>query len=584
MESETKLENHYSYFLFQCLIAMADCLKIEQCFEKTSNFCEFVKEMLMSFEVEDIKGFFTIQEISLYQSLVCTQIENYKLCHPGNYLGLFQYFREIYVKNPEITFPINSDFSQTIVDSLDIMEEMEENFNNVEFQNPQFIDVSAKIIVDQGCKKSILDGTFHLPDLKTALKIAKQGDTIFVTAGQYVLEDQIELTKDIKIIGEGPNKTTIQGSFLIKSSVEISNLKLEIVKKGIYLTGQAKFQCCYLNSEINTVFYQLSEQSQLTFTSCILDGASKVSRFLCMSSKASLNIDGNLVKDMFSFCSVIDQDSVCHFKFDVQATMFQNIQDTFKIVVNPKSTIDFKCHQSTFILDFLDPDLDSHAIFISSQGKVQLMNVSIIAGNADLKGIYCEFLEEIDAKNVQISGHDEGLETTSIGQGLTLQNVESINLDSISFSNLRIGVDIRNKNSSLIKVQEVEIFKCSVGIQIDALNSNIVLVDFLVEQSYYGLKFSSNSSTSVIMSQCHFSDVAKSMIIHKDCSNLMIVKESNYEFPSVEEFDEDNLEETLRRKLYIEYSSKLPFRIAYDHEDFKVISTLECELEYFCNH
>ena len=100
------------------------------------------------------------------------------------------------------------------------------------------------------------------------------------------------------------------------------------------------------------------------------------------------------------------------------------------------------------------------------------------------------------------------------------------------------------------------------------------LVDCIVEQSYYGLMV---SSISAILSQCQFSDVAKSVIVHKNCSSMTIVKPSIYDFPSVENYDQDNLEETLRRKLYIEYSSKLPFRVAYNHENYTIISTLECE-------
>ena len=67
---------------------------------------------------------------------------------------------------------------------------------------------------------------------------------------------------------------------------------------------------------------------------------------------------------------------------------------------------------------------------------------------------------------------------------------------------------------------------------------------------------------------------------NKNCSRFVVAKCSTYEFPSVESFDEENLEETLRRKLYIEYSSKLPFRIAYNHDEFTVISTLNCEENY----
>ena len=144
-------------------------------------------------------------------------------------------------------------------------------------------------------------------------------------------------------------------------------------------------------------------------------------------------------------------------------------------------------------------------------------------------------------------------------------------------SNLRIGLNILHKSHCEIKLQELEVYKCSMGVQIEAMEAKLLLVDYLAEESYYGMVLSLKSA---IISQCQFADVAKSMIIHKNCSRFDIAKSSTYEFPSVESFDEDDLEETLRRKLYIEYSSKLPFRIAYNHDEFSVISTLNCEENY----
>ena len=180
-------------------------------------------------------------------------------------------------------------------------------------------------------------------------------------------------------------------------------------------------------------------------------------------------------------------------------------------------------------------------------------------------------------KNFNYTGHSDGLEKTSIGQGLTLQNVESISLNGLSLSNLRIGLNILHKSHCEIKLQELEVYKCSIGVQIEAMEAKLILVDYLAEESYYGLILSLKSA---IISQCQFSDVAKSMIIHKNCSRFVVAKSSTYEFPSVESFDEEDLEETLRRKLYIEYASKLPFRIAYNHDEFTVISTLNCEENY----
>ena len=74
------------------------------------------------------------------------------------------------------------------------------------------------------------------------------------------------------------------------------------------------------------------------------------------------------------------------------------------MVLNPTSQVNFNANQLSFVLDILDPDLDCHAVYISSQGKLKMMNISILATNADLKGIYCGFLNGVEINNLQIAG------------------------------------------------------------------------------------------------------------------------------------------------------------------------------------
>ena len=130
-------------------------------------------------------------------------------------------------------FYVHSELNQTIIESLDIMEEMESSYNDPDYVNPFYENISPKIIVDNQSKKSIQNGIFHLPELITALKIAKDGDLIFIKSGTHIIEDKLELLKSVKIVGNGPGKTKIKGAFNIKSNVQFENLSLEITK-GTY--------------------------------------------------------------------------------------------------------------------------------------------------------------------------------------------------------------------------------------------------------------------------------------------------------------------------------------------------------------
>ena len=216
-------------------------------------------------------------------------------------------------------------------DSLDIVEEMKTCYTDPNYANPWYKndDNNARIIVDSKMKKTIQNGVFFLPDLSTALKIAKNGDKIIIKSGSYVIneeeENNYEITKNIQIIGTGPGNTTIKvttaSSFIVKATndgiIRFENLKLEITKGALYLYGQAMFQCCFIESCINTVIYVMpsSEKSEISIKYSILDGLTKVSRFLCLSPGSQLNMEGCIVKDMFSFCSVIGKKHACK-KYD----------------------------------------------------------------------------------------------------------------------------------------------------------------------------------------------------------------------------------------------------------------------------
>ena len=88
-----------------------------------------------------------------------------------------------------------------------VMNEFEKStFNNDENKNSE----NAKFVVDANSEKKISNGVFYLQDLATALKVAKNGDKIFIHSGNYVLNKTTEnVKKSIQIHGSGQHKTTI---------------------------------------------------------------------------------------------------------------------------------------------------------------------------------------------------------------------------------------------------------------------------------------------------------------------------------------------------------------------------------------
>ena len=87
--------------------------------------------------------------------------------------------------------------------------------------------------------------------------------------------------------------------------------------------------------------------------------------------------------------------------------------------------------------------------------------------------------------------------------------------------------------------------------------------------------------TQIYLSSLKFRDVPKPIILKKSLKHLIsLLNPSEYLYPrlqlnTIDEIGETELEEKLRHPLYVEFCSKekIPFRVAYEHRDFFVIST-----------
>ena len=188
-----------------------------------------------------------------------------------------------------------------------------------------------------------------------------------------------------------------------------------------------------------------------------------------------------------------------------------------------------------------------------------------------------------------VSGNEQLIDVTSIGTGIKLKSNQESIVQNCCLQHLRIGLDIVNPQETL-KLVDVKIEKCSIASQIQEMNqvsqSIVVVANFESLTCYYGLMLDLSSPTQVYLSGLKFQDVPKCILVSKTFKALNFVTDSEYLFPrlsddvQVSDLEESELEEKMRRHLYLEFSSKekIPFRIAYQHEDFIIISRLKEEL------
>ena len=107
----------------------------------------------------------------------------------------------------------------------------------------------------------------------------------------------------------------------------------------------------------------------------------------------------------------------------------------------------------------------------------------------------------------------------------------------------------------------------------------MVIANFEAETCYYGIMFDGLKSGNIYLSSLKFTDLPKPLIVNKVLKTVTLLNHSEYlyqkvELDAIDELQEIELEEKLRHPLYVEFCSKekIPFRIAYEHEDFFIVS------------
>lgn len=109
---------------------------------------------------------------------------------------------------------------------------------------------------------------------------------------------------------------------------------------------------------------------------------------------------------------------------------------------------------------------------------------------------------------------------------------------------------------------------------------------FDVRTCYYGLMI--NDPEVVLDSSYNqFFDVPKPILFRKSAINCLF-NGNRFKYPrlpfeesQIEEMPEEEIEEKVRRQLYVEFAQheNLPYRVAYEHENFHILMNSKQQLE-----
>lgn len=136
-----------------------------------------------------------------------------------------------------------------------------------------FFKDQAKIIVGPNLGKGVVNGQFHVNDLDSALKIAKNGDIIFLEPKVYLSKNKpndgsnpkFEIKNSVTIVGSGVRESIICSSIVNFSTGTVTLVNLGIELGSIYhvtdkedsikvLAGKLVLESCHVLSYVSTCF------------------------------------------------------------------------------------------------------------------------------------------------------------------------------------------------------------------------------------------------------------------------------------------------------------------------------------------
>ena len=600
------LDHHPDYFVFKALLGKLKCLDAwesktcdfevrEEKLELALQLRNFLLNWMKIATIFGVQGYFYYRYHDQYEELFNSKLQKHN-CVKVSRSGLFQYMTEIhtnfdfhsglreidedYLADLEwILEKMNKKGSEVLEDS----DEEETEATPVQ-ESVQAVDIpDAKFIVNSNGEKKISNGTFHLPDLTTALKVAKDGDKILIRPGTYSVGESI-IKKSITLIGQDLTVKIQESKFWFHKNVTMKNLSFENCVFAIQPKCNLIIDNCDIQCSEKTIIW-MQQEAKVQLDRCIIDGAENhdeeivAERLICPFGNNEVSISKCLISNftcVIGAQSVIEKSTLsvseCVFEGCQQLCFLQALESDVKL---DKVKFDMS-------VEFSEENQDISIVHLNGIRTVNVTNVVIEAVHSDFKGFQLLNCQQVLVQNFFISGEEKFLQETSIGTAIEAKNIDSLTIHHGKISNLRKGIDMEAVNE--LELNDIVLEQCSAGIWNSSPRSsgNHILANIQVKRCYYGIL---DDHAKTFLAECKFMDVPKSLILSKS-QKISIVTPSEITFPCfsnesgtvIEESDQDEL----CYKLYVELVKeiRMPYRIAYEHDMFNVISTPKDELEY----
>ena len=493
----------------ECKIRLIECLLKDKQLKRASRYANHLMRWMCQKEFNGYRGYYAINYTDKYSQLQSyfgeaeCQLGNAKQAIEGCTSAIEQYIDlgHTLVNFETNMFAVRKNFFERLVDEWDVSSSL--NIDRkldccIPNSDTDLIRSRAKIIVDANREKGMINGKtqFVVNDIDSALRIAKDGDVIFLEEGTYSgnkvgkkkdgrEERMIEVLKNVEIVGFHTSKVRLVGSVVKKSlgKVTFRSITFQVGKdqgsgESIYaMSGTTQMIDCCIKSPANTAIHVISDnpgkQTVLDLNFCVIDGMNYCERILSFEGFCPIiTVRNCYVSDSLSFCVVLSPELKCFVTMTVLNSLFIHVQDGIKIILHHESPgppfVHIRgCH---FELNAYRTEDGSPSIaFCQTAGTVHIENnyVNMLSHDVPSTGFSLHSLQLAKLTMNMIKSTTEVPRQFSISQGIMITECLKTEIQSTEINGMRVGIKLANKiehEANSIKMQDCFIKCCSLGL------------------------------------------------------------------------------------------------------------------------
>lgn len=616
-----------SMVLLRIKLRQLECIFKDNQFRNVETYATALLDWMLRIELksqvflvqQDAEAFFQVLDYLIKAMIHLDNVSRAIVCYD-------KFFEQYFIKSPQDT--MDKSYFKARDSVLAVMSESLQGGTDCCPPEVAADRASAKIIVQNGGPRGYVDGQFRVQDLESALRIAKDGDMIFLEPGVYCgklrKEDSpskwkpserhvLEIYKAVTICGSNARDVIIRGSLVKwgKGNTTFVRVTLEIGQDkddsdNVYIMeGYTQFAACHIKAPVNTAFYVIGHSAEtscdLVFRYCLLDGMDTCYRFVAHEGPKfkQVLLHACLVRNMYSFLTVIDTEYQLNGHIRVEYCNFLDVQDGFKLVIHHESQCVSFYLGCQMDLVLKDQDALSHG-FSQTGGKCIIKKCTIHGKHTDFIGISLHSLKDAHIANVLIDCIPELHKQVALSEGISGSENKVTTIANCKTDCLRLGYKLSNafmEEFDVCVVKNCSAYECSVGFLIGErsqdeccpevlqgeANMHVTLSNFEADTCHYGLM---NQCKEAIMevTQCTFTDVAKPIILSKASIRQGLEIGGNvFKFPLIDDSDDDDeAEEAIRKKMYCLFAlhKNLPLRLAYERGEFVHISSEKQQMQF----